>query len=161
MSLQKYESKVQHIAHPNASVYAVLSDFTRLKALGQLLQSEEYAALIEQRLGKEKAAGVAEKLREIELTEDTAGINVPPVGPVTVRIVEREEPKLVKLAFEGLPVNAWIWLQLLPDENDGTRLKVTTGADVSFFLKGMADKYLSPMADNMAQILASLPYDKL
>lgn len=161
MSLQKYESQVHSLNYSVGTVYSVLSDFRSLRSLSALTEEGGALDALREKAGSDKAEKAAEAIRNMELTADTATFTAQPVGRVTLRIVEREESKLLKYAIEGIPVAAWMWIQLLPAEAGGARLKVTAGAEVSVFLKPMIGQYLSPLPDRIAGILAAIPYDKI
>ena len=60
-----------------------------------------------------------------------------PMGNITLRVVEREAPKCIKFASEGSPVQLYVWIQLLPHGAYESKLRVTVGAEVNFFMKGM------------------------
>ena len=107
---------------------------------------------------KEKAQ---EALAKMEITSDSASINAPMVGKVTFEITEREEPKLIKLEAKGLPTKACLWVQILPEGDNLCKMKVTSGIELNFLIKGMVEKYLEPGVKNIARVLASLPYDQL
>ena len=83
------------------------------------------------------------------------------VGEIGLKIIEREAPKLIKFESQGTPVSANLWVQLLPAGEHSSKIKITLGASLNFFIKGMADKYAPTAVERMADILASLPYDKI
>ncbi len=66
------------------------------------------------------------------------------VGKVTFEITEREEPKLIKLEAKGLPTKACLWVQILPEGDNLCKMKVTSGIELNFLIKGMVEKYLEP-----------------
>ena len=71
--------------------------------------------------------------------------------------MEREEPKLVKMGSEGSPIPLTIWIQMLPTDAYSSKLRVTVGAEVNMFMKGMVAKPLQQAADGLANILSVLP----
>ena len=100
-----------------------------------------------------------DKLQEYAdaLTFDTDTVYIAsPMGQVTLRIVERDEPKCLKFASEGAPVQLYLWIQLLPLSPAQSKLKVTVGAEVNFFMKGLVAKPLQQAADGLANMLAAL-----
>lgn len=160
MSMHKYESDIKHIPYSVETVHNVLSDLTNLNKLTALLDNADTLAKIEEQVGSDNAAKARATLDSMKTTTDSAMFTAPMVGNVTLKIVEREEPKLVKYETKGLPVSSCLWIQTIPD-GKGCKMKITAGADVNFLFKSMADKYLSPGVNRMADILASLPYDQI
>lgn len=71
-------------------------------------------------------------------------------------MVEREEPKCIKFASEGSPVQLYVWIQLLPHGDMACKLRVTVGAEVNFFMKGMVAKPLQQAADGLANMLSAI-----
>lgn len=78
------------------------------------------------------------------------------MGELTLRIVEREAPKLIKLEGVGTPMPTNLWIQLLPTADYEFKLKVTLGAELNFFIKQMVGKYMQQGADGIANVLAML-----
>ncbi|MDP4278396.1 MAG: SRPBCC family protein, partial [Bacteroidota bacterium] len=91
-------------------------------------------------------------------TSDTCSFNVPNIGTIALRIVEREPAKTVKLVTEKSPVPFTCWIQLTQAAPEDTRLKLTLRADIPFMLKGMVSKPLENMVQKVAEALAALPY---
>lgn len=161
MSMTKYESEVEYILHSNAKVYSVLSDLSNLQKLAAGFTDAEKRKRIVEQVGEEKVAKTEEMLRKLQATPDSVTIEAPMVGNVTLNIVERDEPKLIKFEAAGLPVSVCMWIQILPTDDASCKIKVTLGADVNFLFKGMADQYLPSGAKNVARILATLPYNNI
>ena len=103
-------SDVQKINSAIADVYAFLSDFSKI---GKLIET-----------ARQMGAGnqmpeLADKIEDVRTTEDTCTFMVKGVGEMGMKIVEREEPKLIKLEGDGrLPFEFQVWIQLL-DTNNG------------------------------------------
>ena len=76
-------------------------------------------------------------------------------GVEGLRIIERDEPKCIKFAGEGTPIPVNVWIQLLPHGEGEAKLRVTIGAEVNFFMKGMVSKPLQQAANGLADILAA------
>ena len=136
-----------------------LSTITNYEAVVKTAISEGYILIAQ--LGEEKVKKAQEALAKMEITSDSASINAPMVGKVTFEITEREEPKLIKLEAKGLPTKACLWVQILPEGDNLCKMKVTSGIELNFLIKGMVEKYLEPGVKNIARVLASLPYDQL
>ena len=114
---------------------------------------------VREQIAAQVPADQMDKLQEYAdaLTFDTDTVYIAsPMGQVTLRIVERDEPKCLKFASEGAPVQLYLWIQLLPLSPAQSKLKVTVGAEVNFFMKGLVAKPLQQAADGLANMLAAL-----
>jgi len=160
--MTKYESSVKHIVSPVESVYAKLSDLSHLEAIKQNADDPAFRERVMQQAGDkvkpEQLDMLVERLKQMEFTPDTVTINAAPIGQITLRVVERENPKLVKFALEGAPMQANLWLQMLPEGDAHCAMKATLGADLNFFLKQMLNSKLKDGIDRLADVLAMLPY---
>lgn len=91
-------------------------------------------------------------IRNLELTTDTVSGHIGPLGDFTLRIVERAEPKLVKLNARGTPIQVTMWVQVLPSDENSSRMKVTLGADLNFFIRKMIESKLEKAAEGLATL---------
>ena len=95
--MSKFESSIKQIAYPQQSVYNMLSDLTNIERV------------------KDKVP--EDKLKDLTFDKDTISISVSPVGQISMRIVERDEPKTIKFASEKL---AYV-IQLLDSNTSSKR----------------------------------------
>ena len=79
------------------------------------------------------------------------------MGNLTLRVVEREE-KCIKYALENVPINANLWIQLLPIDANSCKMKVTIGADLNLIMRGMLGGKLEKGAEGIANMLSRMPY---
>lgn len=156
--MTKKESEVRTIAAPVEVVYARLGDLRNLQALKDRVNDPQVQALMAQQIPADKLATISEQLQKLEFTEDAVMIDSPMGGQISLRICEREEPKLLKFQAEGSPIPLYMWIQLLPSDAQNSRLKVTVGADVNFIMQAMVGKPLQQAADGVAQMLSAIPY---
>lgn len=160
--MTKYESSVKTIYAPVGQVFAKLSDLTNLEVLRQNAANPDFLERIRQQAGDkvkpEQVEQVAQRLQSMQCTPDTVSVDAAPLGNIILRIIEREEPKLVKFAVEGAPMGANLWVQLLPASDTQCALKLTLGADLNFFMKQIVGGKLKDGVDKMADMLAMLPY---
>lgn len=160
--MNKYESTVKKIYYPIGSVYGKLSDLTNLRVIQERIDDPNFEQQILAQAGDkvkpEQIEQIKERLRSLEFTTDTISGQVDPIGQLTLRIVEREEPKLVKFALEGAPIAANLWIQLLPAGDSQCAMKVTIGAELNFFIRQMVGKKLETGVEKLADMLAMIPY---
>lgn len=135
----KYESGVKQIPYPQQNVYDRLSNLENIE--------------------KVKDRIPAEQIKDLTFSRDSVSINVPPVGGITLNIIEREEPKCIKFETANSPVPFTMWIQLLPVTDTTCKMKVTVKADIPMFLKPMIGGKLKDGVDKIADALAAVPYE--
>ena len=160
--MTKYESTVKKIYAPVGNVFAKLSDLNNLSTIQERLNDPAFEQVVRQQAGDkvndEQLARLREIVQKLQFDRDSVTTDAGPVGSLSLRIVEREDPKLVKFATENSPVAANLWSQLLPNGEDQCAMKVTLGADLNFFLKQMLKGTLKDGVERFADMLAMLPY---
>lgn len=159
--MTKYESTVKQIYAPVDNVFARLSDLSTLEALRSLASNPQLAEQVRARTGRELKPEELDRLRatveRMEFSADAISMPGTPAGDIGLRIVERDAPKCVKLALEGAPVMAHLWIQLQAS-NGGTLLKCTLGAELNFFMKQLIGGKAREGVEQLAQMLTMLPY---
>ena len=73
-----------------------------------------------------------------------------------MRIIEREEPKCIKFETVNSPIHLNLWIQLLPTSETACKMKLTVGADLNPFIKGMVAKPLKEGVEKLADMLAMI-----
>ena len=136
--MSQYESSVKLIPYPQSRVYAKLEDLNNLEGLKDKLPQD--------------------KIKDLTYSRDEATVSVPPMGNVTIRVVEREEPKCIKLEATTSPLPLTIWVQMLPTAEEASKMKLTLRTELNPFIKGMVQKPLQEGIEKMAQMLAAIQY---
>lgn len=159
--MTEYKSDIKKIFAPVERVYGKLADLNNLAVIQQGLDNPEAMRRIQEQAGDkvtpEQLQQIVEKLRSLRFDADSVQGDTP-MGPATLRIIEREPDKTIKFSLEGMPVAANMWIQLLPNGNNECAMRLTLKADLSFFLRQLVGKKLEQGIDGMAQMIASLPY---
>lgn len=137
--MSKYESGVKLIPYSQQSVYDKLSNLENIEQVRDRIP--------------------ADKLSGLTFDRDTVSVDVPPVGKVTLRIIDREEPKCVKFEAANSPVPFNLWVQMLPTTDVTSKMRVTVKADIPVFLKPMIGNKLQDGVDKIADVLAMIPYE--
>jgi hypothetical protein len=75
-SESKFESSVKFVPYSQQAVYDNISDLRNLEKVRDRVPED--------------------KISDFTFDEDTVSLNVPPVGEIKLRVVDREEPKCVK-----------------------------------------------------------------
>ena len=148
----KLESAVKAVPHSQRAVYDTLSDLTHLKSLKDRIPACS--------TGNAEMDEVKDKLQDLSFDKDSMSINISPVGNVSMRIVDREEPKMIKFESEKSPLKFKFWIQMLPVEATTSKLRLTIDADVPFFAKGMVEKPLQEALEKIADMMAMIPYEE-
>lgn len=136
--MSKFESSIKKVAYPQENVYKMLSDLSNIERVRDRIPED--------------------KLKDLTFDSDSVSITSP-MGPVTLRVMERDEPKCVKFEAEQSPVPMNLWIQMLPTSETESKLKVTIKADLPFFMAAMAKKPLEEGVEKIAEALATIPYD--
>ncbi|MGP1465227.1 SRPBCC family protein [Prevotella koreensis] len=136
--MSKFESKIKQVPYSQKSVFDMLSDLNNIERVRDRIPED--------------------KIKDLEFDSDSVSISSP-MGPVTLRVVERDEPKCIKFETEKSPVPMNLWIQMLPTSETESKLKVTISADLPFFMAAMAKKPLEEGVEKIAEALAMIPYE--
>ena len=167
MSECKYESKITSAPCSAAQIYRVLSNLENLRPIIQAAQDNDMLRQQMEQAGQDPS--VLEKLKDVQLTEDYIGIPAPMVGEISMRIIEREENKTIKFATDQSPVDANMWIQVLPTTaavnvpvgvpvEPATKMRLTLKADLNPMIKMMVGSKLKDGIDKFADMLAMIKY---
>jgi carbon monoxide dehydrogenase subunit G len=136
--MAKFESNIKQIAYSQEAVYRCISDLSNIEKIRDRIP--------------------ADKFEKLAFTSDEITIGSP-VGEVTMKIIERDEPKCVKFQTVQSPVPMTMWVQMLPVGEQTSKIRVTIDADIPIFLKGMVSKPLQEAVEKIADALAMIPYN--
>ena len=137
-SESKFESSVKMVPYSQEAVYRNISDLRNLEKVRDRVPED--------------------KINDFSYDEDTVTLNVPPVGDLKLRVVEREEPKCVKFETVQSPVPFNVWVQVLPVDENNAKMKVTVKAELNPFIKSMVEKPLQDGVEKIADALAQIKY---
>ncbi len=138
-------------------VFSKLSDLSNLQNVKQKLDNPELVAKLKEQADGDQVEKMIPVLKSLTSDTDSVSVSVPPVGNLTLRVVEREE-KCIKYALENVPINANLWIQLLPVDANSCKMKVTIGADLNLIMRGMLGGKLEKGAEGIANMLSRMPY---
>jgi hypothetical protein len=137
--MAKFESSIKQVPYAQEAVYRNISDLRNLERVRDRVPED--------------------KLDSFSFDEDTVSVSVAPVGKISLRIVEREEPKCVKFESVESPMPFNLWIQVLPVTAGSSKLKVTVKADIPLMLRGMVAGPLEDAVEKIAEALAMVPYE--
>lgn len=160
LCMTQYPSQVHTINATQEQAYARMADlrfFENLKTA--FAQPGALEAMVAQfpneQIKPEMLQQIREQIEKMEFTTDTVTTESQ-MGNITLAIVEREAPKLVKLEAQGAPVQASLWVQILPQGTAQSALKVTVGVELNFFVRKMIEKRIKPVPDGIASFLSQV-----
>lgn len=156
--MTRYTSQDKTVHSPVSAIYARLSDLSNLEALRARLDDPAVQAQLAAHADSEQQQRAREALAKMQFTPDTLTADVPPVGAVTLAIVERQADKCVKYQTTTSPVPVTLWVQMLPAADGTSRMRVSADIDLNPFLKMMVGKKLEQGIDRLADILSAIPY---
>ncbi|PWE01162.1 SRPBCC family protein [Marinilabilia rubra] len=134
--MTRFESSVKSIPYPASRIYGMLSDFDNFESL---LPSD--------------------KVKNWESQGDSCRFEVEGIGPVGLKIIDREEPKTIKFTADGkVPFNFFLWIQLKEVEDEDTKLKLTLDAELNPMIKMVAQKPLKKFLGLLADAIADHHY---
>ena len=138
--IMKYESCISKTTSSAKSVYAVVSDLKNLERVRDKIPQD--------------------KVQELDIEPDCIRIKVDGLGQkLSVRILDKEENKVVKYGVEDSPVSVFFWIQMKEVAPGDTRLKLTLEADIPFMFRMMLEKKLQQGLDQAAEMMAQFPYE--
>ena len=136
--MAQYESSTFNIPYSQERVYAKLEDLNSLEGLKDKLPED--------------------KVKEFTFDRDSVTADVPPVGKVTLKVVDREAPKCVKFAADNSPLPFNLWVQVIPNGEEASKMRVVVKAEINFMLKGMIEKPLKDALEKIGTVLSKIPY---
>ena len=158
MSRQQYESNIKQIPYPQSCVYAKLADLNNLEVIKEKFNDPTVRSAMAGKVPEDKLSQLGERIREMRFDTDSVSCKIPPLGEISLQIIEREEPKCIKFETVNSPIHLNLWIQLLPTSDTTSKMRLTVGADLNPFIKGMVEKPLKEGVEKLADMLAMIPY---
>ena len=160
--MTKYESQIYTVNATQQHAYERMANLKNFEALRQIMEQPEFvfhhqpvSFAFTDMNGFDFHEKARQQFENVVFSEDAVSFDSK-LGLITLAITEREEPKLVKLQGVGTPIDVTLWVQLLPLGAYQSKMKVTIGADVNFFIRKMVEKYLKQAPDGIASFLCYL-----
>lgn len=142
MAEVKYESKIGQIAANDAAIFAVLSNFENINYFQKNIPQD--------------------KIQELEISRDRIRFKLEGLGQkVAIVIAEKEEYKTIKFSAESLPIPLNAWIQLKQVAENDTRIRITVKTDMPAMFKIMFDKKMQDGLDQAIDMLCQIPYNNM
>lgn len=130
---------MREIPYPQQLVYDTVSDLNNMERVKERMPED--------------------KIQDFTFDHDTLSVEVSPVGRITLRIIEREEPKCVKFETAESPLPFFFWIQLLPVTEESCKMRLTIKTDLNPFMKTMVSGPLKDALEKMTDIIAGIKYE--
>lgn len=152
MAVQKYTSEVKTLNWSNSIVYNSLSDLSFLN----ILFSPENMDKLKQQFG-DKADKF--KIEDFSANKDSCSFKISPVGTISLRIVERDEPRLIKLVSEqASPIAFKFWIQILPLNETSCKIRLTLHTELNTMMKMMVGNKIEKGINQVADAFSQIPF---
>lgn len=146
--MANFKSEITNINAPAQVVFERLSNLNNLKDLMAKVPEDKIPA--DQR----------EMFNAVRVEADSISFPAGPVGEITLRMAEKVEPTLIKLAGVGTPVDLSLSLDINPiDENSCTGC-VNVDIAIPMMLKPMVSGPLNKLVAQFAQLLPAVAGNK-
>lgn len=136
--MSKFESSIKAIPFADELVFNKVSVLSNLEGI------------------KDKVP--ADKVQDLEFTDDSLTFSVSPIGKISLEVIERIPNSCVKYATTTSPIPFTLWVQILPVTENDCKIKVTIDAELNPFIKGMVKKPLMEGLEKMATMLSMIQY---
>ena len=137
--MSTFESSIRQIPYKQEAVFNILSDLSNIERIKDKLPKD--------------------KLEQMTFDSDSISVSVNPVGQIKLRIVEREVPKCIKFETADSPVPFNLWIQVVPNGDNASKMKLTIKAELNPFIKGMVSKPLTEGIEKIADALQAIHYE--
>jgi len=137
--MSTFESSIRQIPYKQEAVFNILSDLSNIERIKDKLPKD--------------------KLEQMTFDNDSISVSVNPVGQIKLRIVEREAPKCIKFETADSPVPFNLWIQVVPNGDNASKMKLTIKAEFNPFIKGMVKKPLMEGLEKIADLLQVIKYE--
>lgn len=131
------ESSIRKIDYPQQAVYDMLSDLANVEKVRDKIPQD--------------------KIENLEFDHDSLSIKTQ-IGAVKLVIVDREAPKMVKFETAESPLPFNFWIQVLPVDDNTSKMKLTIKAEINPFMATMVKKPMQEGLERIADALQLIHY---
>lgn len=155
MSVQKYTSNTKTIDRDNKTVYDRFSNWEFLSTLF----NPENLQKAQDKMG-EKSPNI--KIENFTSDSDSCQFDIPKLGTMGMRIIEKEENKTIKVVSdEGSLLKFTLWIQLLPINSSSCKMRLTLHTELNMMMKMVIGNKLEKGIDQIADGLANVPFGNI
>jgi hypothetical protein len=139
--MTEFISDIKTIPYGNKIVYETLVDMNNLEKVKHYFQSDV--------------------IENFTSDNNSCSFSIQNMGKVRFSIIDREPIKTIKLVSDQFPIELNMWIQFKETGERETKMKLTLKAALSPFIKPMLSKPLQDGINQIAEVLASIPYETL
>jgi len=136
--MTNFTSDIKTIPHNRQLIYDVLSNM--------------------ENLAKVKDRFSDDRIQNFSFDRDSCSFSVSPLGQLRFVIAERNAPETIQLAMEQAPVDANLFIRLISENENETRVQLSIEANLNPFFKSMVSKPLQEGINKIADVLTVIPY---
>lgn len=133
------ESEIRTISANNEVVFAKLGDLRNLEVIKDKIPSE---------------ANISDFSCEV----DSINFTINAVGRMSLKVIDREPFKTIKLGAENSPIDFNLWIQLAPTKEAETAMRVVLKAELPMMVKMMLGNKLQEMVNQLAKGFSKIDY---
>lgn len=136
--MEKFESRIGKLKASEENVFLFLADFNNFK---QFIPGDQ--------------------ISNWQSDQETCSFTIGGVGDVSLRIIEKEPYKLIKINGGGMAkVEFFLWIQLKQLEEKDTRVKITLKADLNPMIKMVAAKPLKQFLEILVGHMENFAFEE-
>lgn len=132
--MTQYDSDIKTISSSEEVVFGILSDFNNLSRLKDINQEND-------------------KIKELETATDNCSFVVSELGKINLHIIEREPNQRIKIQIGGIPIEAFMQINLSELANGDTQLKISMFTEIPSIMKMMLEKKLKDGLNTLADLM--------
>lgn len=137
--MDKFESSIREVPYSQHAVYSMLENMENIERVRDRIP--------------------ADKVGQISFDRDTITVSGSPIGSLSMKIIDREPEKLIKMTSVDGPVAFNVWIQVLPLTDASSKMKVTLGAELNMFIRQMAGRKIQEAVEKLAGMLQYIKYE--
>ncbi len=158
MSKQQFESNVKPIPTRSRASMPNWPDLNNLAVIKERFNDPSVRAMMSSQVPEDKLNQLNERIQEMTFDTDSVSCNISPLGEVSLRIIEREEPKCIKFETVNSPIHLNLWIQLLPTSENGMQDETDGREPISTVHQRYGGQTAERGCRKLADMLAMIPY---
>ena len=139
--MTNFTSDIKTIPHSRQLVYSALSNMKNL--------------------AKAKERFSHDKIQDFSCDQNSCSFSISPFGQLRVEVIDQNAPETIQWAVKNLPVEANLFVRLIPETENETQVQLMIEANLNPFLIPMVSKPLQEGVNKAVDVLTIIPYGDL